>query len=97
MSTSASAAAAPHAPGAPMLGQLVFEPPRVTAPVTRGGWWAFFFCHCCGEERYEPAVPLPLDAPVDSLTAHAARFWGRPCLLRRFRDGFIVHPAEAGP
>ncbi|MFE7132873.1 hypothetical protein ACFVIM_18650 [Streptomyces sp. NPDC057638] len=101
MNTLAPTGTPSHTPSAPLLGQLVFEPSRPkAAPGHRsseqGGWWAFFLCHCCGDERYEPVVRLPADTPHDQLAPYAARFWSRPCLLRPFRDGFAVHPAEAG-
>lgn len=87
-----------HAPGAPLLGQVVFEqsyPPSGPGAVPgAGGWWAFFTCGCCHEQQYEPLTALAAGAGADALAGHARRFWGQRCVLRPIRDGFAVYPAQ---
>lgn len=98
MTTPASAGARHHVPGAPLLGQMVFEqtqPPTGHGydPAVAGGWWAFFTCRCCHEQQYDPLTDLPLDATEAELTAYALKLWSQPCVLEEFRDGYAVYPA----
>ncbi|MEU9700174.1 hypothetical protein [Streptomyces sp. NPDC047981] len=98
MNAPAPAGVRAHAPGPPLLGQTVFEQSYPAsgpgwAPGRVGGWWAFFTCGCCHEQRYEPLACLPADATAETLARHATEFWAQPCVLLPFHDGFAVYPA----
>ncbi|MGA5819999.1 hypothetical protein ACPC54_19305 [Kitasatospora sp. NPDC094028] len=98
MTTPVLALPSGHAPVAALLGQLVLErgPWSGTLTAQRSavpGWWVYYTCRCCLQDRFEPLPDLPVEAGEDELTSRVSALFWQPCALRPIADGYAVHPA----